>query len=98
MSHQPKLYNSIIKAGLIAGTLDISAACIGTYFRSGKTPDVVLRFIATATFGKSASQGGTEILIAGLLFHYLIAFSFVIAFFFIYSKFKKQLSSYNIIA
>jgi uncharacterized membrane protein YagU involved in acid resistance len=95
---QPKLYRSIIKAGLIAGTLDISAAFISTFIRSGKSPDAVLKFIANAAFGREAFETDNQTIIAGLLLHYLIAFSFTIDFFLIYPLLKKWLSSYIIIS
>lgn len=97
MHTQPKLYNSIIKAGLIAGTLDITAACTSSYIRTGGLPAAVFRFIARGAFGDAAKTGGTEMIIAGVLFHYLIAFSFTIAFFLIYPKLKQWISSYIII-
>jgi hypothetical protein len=97
MHHQPKLYNSIIKAGIIAGTLDITAACISSYIRTGGMPAAVFRFIARGAFGEVVKTGGTEMIIAGVLFHYLIAFSFTIAFFLIYPKLKQWLSPYIII-
>jgi hypothetical protein len=41
-------------AGLVAGTLDLGAACA----ISGLAPDVVMRFIARGVLGKAAAQGG----------------------------------------
>jgi hypothetical protein len=92
-----KLYSSIIKAGLIAGTLDILAAITNYYLRSGKGPEGVFRFIASGAFGRAAFTGGTEYIIAGLLFHYLIAFGFAILFFLIYPKIRHWVSSYIVI-
>ena len=43
-----------IKAGFIAGTLDITAACIQTYIKVGKGSDAVLKYLASAVFGKDA--------------------------------------------
>jgi uncharacterized membrane protein YagU involved in acid resistance len=93
-----KLYSSIIKAGLIAGTLDICAAMLSVYIRTGKGPEVIFRYIAQGAFGDAAKTGGTEYIIAGILFHYLIAFGFTILFFLAYPKIRKWLSPYYIIA
>jgi hypothetical protein len=74
----------ILKAGAIAGTLDILSACTYYYIKSGKNPVNILPYVASGIFGKSAFSGGTEMIVAGLLFHYLIAFSWTLIFFFIY--------------
>lgn len=97
MSSQPNLYRSIIKTGLIAGTLDISAAIVSYYIRFGKGPEGIFRYIARAAFGDVAKTGGAEYIVAGILFHYLIAFSFTIAFFLLYPLIKKNFSPYIIL-
>jgi len=97
MPNQPSLTKAIIKAGLVAGTLDITAACLNTYLRSGKPPSAVFRYIASALFGKAAFSGGTVTIITGLLFHYLIAFGFTILFFLIYPALQRWLSRYIIL-
>lgn len=74
-------WSVIIKAGLLAGTLDISAACVQYYMKTGKNPDYVLKYVASGAFGKDAFTGGIVMSMAGLLFHYLIAFSFTLFFF-----------------
>jgi hypothetical protein len=89
-------YKSIIKTALLAGTLDILAAVINYYYNTGKTPEGVFKFIASGAFGKTAFSGGKEYIIAGLLFHYLIAFSFTILFFLLYPKIKRYASGYII--
>jgi uncharacterized membrane protein YagU involved in acid resistance len=82
------IYKAIIWAGLLAGTLDIIAACTSTYLQTGKPPQAVFRYIASAVFGKSVKDGGVEMIVAGLVFHYLVAFLFTIAFFVLYPKLK----------
>ena len=81
-------FSKIITAGLIAGTLDISAACIQYYIRTGKGPENVLKFVASGVFGKDAFTGGLLMSLCGLLFHFLIAFGFTTFFFFIYPRLK----------
>ncbi len=77
----------ILKAGLIAGTMDILAACILVYTRTGHTHLTgILKFIASGVFGKAALDGGGPMIFAGLLFHYLIAGIFAAFFFWIYPR------------
>lgn len=74
----------IFKTGLIAGSLDITAACMQFYIRTGKGPGNVLRYVASGVFGRKAFTGGVPMACWGLFFHYLIAFGFTIFFFWIY--------------
>ena len=75
---------AILTTGLLAGTLDISAACIQYYLKTEKDPANVLRYVASGVFGKAAFTGGTAMAAWGLLFHYLIAFGLTIFFFWLY--------------
>jgi|SRR5450432_1437675 hypothetical protein len=79
----------IIKAGLIVGTLDILSAFIHVCIKTGSPhiPDI-LKFIASGIFGKDASSGGIGMVLAGLVFHYVIAFTWTIFFFWLYPKIK----------
>ena len=70
------------------GTLDILSAFVDVYISTGKNPIIVLPFIASGLFGKSVLTGGAGIMVLGLLFHYLIAFTFTIFFFWIYPRLK----------
>jgi uncharacterized membrane protein YagU involved in acid resistance len=78
--------SKLLKAGLLVGTLDISAAFLYYFIRTGKNPLRVLAFIASGIFGKAAYTGGNEMLLAGLVLHYMIAFSFTIVFFWLFSQ------------
>ncbi len=86
-------FPKIITAGLLVGTLDISAALIRYYAKTGKNPMTVPKYIASAVFGEEAFAGGNSMIIWGFLFHYLIAVSFTIFFFFLYRNLR--LLSYN---
>jgi hypothetical protein len=81
-----KVLSKIITAGLVVGTLDISAACTHYYIVTGKSPVNVLKFVASGFFGNEAFSGGTSMALAGLAFHYLIAFSFATLFMLLYPK------------
>lgn len=64
---------TILVAGLVAGTFDITYACIFSYVRRGVTPAAVFRSVAAGALGPSAREGGVKIAILGLCFHFLIA-------------------------
>ncbi len=89
-STRPPVSCSIVYAiaitGLLAGSLDIMFALIQYYLKSDKNPIVVLKFIASAVFGKEALTGGYFMAWVGLLFHFLIAFGWTIFFFLIYPR------------
>ena len=69
---------AILLGGLIAGTIDIGAACL----INGATPAGILRAIAGGLLGKSASTGGLPIAGLGLVLQWamsiLIAAIFVV--------------------
>lgn len=63
----------ILLAGLIAGTLDLLAACISTWLRSGVGPIRVSQFIASGVLGQAAFTGGAGAAVLGVACHFLIA-------------------------
>lgn len=87
-----RLSKIILLSWLIAGTMDICAAFLSAYIRSGVNPGQVLRYVASGIFGREAFEPETKTMMAamGLLFHYLIALLFTLFFFWIYPKLKLQ--------
>lgn len=86
--HSKPVIKTIAWVGLLAGTLDITFACINAFISRSTRPIIVLKYIAGGFFGKEAFTGGAEMTIVGLLFHYLIAYSFTAFFFWIYPSVK----------
>ncbi|MBK7873553.1 MAG: hypothetical protein IPJ74_24260 [Saprospiraceae bacterium] len=78
------LFVHILKAGLVAGVLDILAAFANAYLASGTSPERVLKFIASGMYGRAAFIGGAEMAALGLLFHFLIATFWAALFFLTY--------------
>lgn len=74
--------------GFLVGTLDILAAFTQYYLSTGKGPEGVLRYIASGVFGKEAFTGGTGMVYWGLFFHFLIAYSFTLFFYWLYKQRK----------
>lgn len=70
--------------GLLTGTLDAIAAIIIAYPAS---PSQIFSYIASGLFG-ARSASGNNMILWGILFHYLIATLFSVAFFTLHPKFK----------
>jgi|SRR6185369_8638171 len=87
---KPNPISTILLAGFVAGTLDATAASINFYARTGNSPIKVWRFVASGVFGKQAYADADGLLMPalGLLFHFCLAFSFTLFFFFIFPKIK----------
>lgn len=87
MSSHSILSSRTFISALLAGTLDILAAFIQQYSKTGRNPLPVLTFIASGVFGRKAFEGGGEMLALGLIFHFLIALIFTIILFQAFRRF-----------
>lgn len=76
---------TIVLTGLLAGTLDALTAIL--VYKA--TPLNMFRYIASAAFGPGAFAGGIGMAMWGLLFHYIIAFSWTVLFFLLYPQIRK---------
>jgi hypothetical protein len=72
-SARPKAIQVILIGGLIAGTLDLTGACISSWFRAGVGPVGVMQFIASGLLGSASSTGGAKTAVLGVALHFLIA-------------------------
>jgi hypothetical protein len=70
------LFPVIFLTGIITGVLDIAAAIIKFYIETGRGPEPIFRYIASGVYGYKAFTGGNEIMIWGIIFHFIIAFIF----------------------
>ncbi|MEO5890985.1 MAG: hypothetical protein ABIQ31_12070 [Ferruginibacter sp.] len=70
--------------GWLAGTLDLAGAVINYMASHGKFPFKLLEYIASGAFGKKAMDGSLGSNLSGLFFHYFIAVSFTLFYFFTY--------------
>lgn len=64
---------AILIGGLIAGTLDITYACIFFGLRNHVSPIRIFQSVARGALGQNAFQGGLKTAALGLFFHFLIA-------------------------
>ncbi len=95
-----KPVKTILAAWLIAGTLDISSAIINFLITSKSSLLGLFQYIASGVFGSSAFNGGLSMALAGLVFHYFIALSWTVIYFFLYPhlkflKFNKIISGFG---
>lgn len=75
---------NLILTGLLAGLLDGIAAVV---FLAKMNFGIVFRFISSGIFGKSAFDGGTEMVLCGIVLHFLIALSFTFFFYYTFNRF-----------
>jgi len=76
-------FASALTAGLVAGTLDIIAACTQAYLKTGTMPSQVLKYVASGAVDPKAFSNDTTLAAVGLLVHFIIAISFTFFFFFL---------------
>ena len=85
---QKNFWKTIVLAALLVGSLDIIAALVNFYSKTGKDPQIVLKYIASAVVGKEAFSGGPAISLLGLALHFLVAFIWTLFFFWSYPKLR----------
>lgn len=91
---QKNKLQTILSAGATAGILDITGAIIVYALILGvTTTQRVLQSVAAGALGKEAYDGGWNTALAGLGFHFLIAFIFAAIFLLIYPAWKKWFHS-----
>ena len=79
---------TLFLTGLLAGLLDAVAAVLLFLARGNKDPRILFRYIASAVYGKAAFAEGNSMVFMGLLFHFLIAMSWVAIYFFLHAHFS----------
>ena len=80
-------FQPIFWGGLIAGTLDICAACLIAWLRAGVGPIRVLQSVASGLLGPAAFDGGVNTALLGLALHFLIATIWTVIFYLASRKF-----------
>ncbi|HJU94077.1 MAG TPA: hypothetical protein VJ656_14145 [Pyrinomonadaceae bacterium] len=66
-------FQPILLGGLIAGTLDLTAACVYSWIRGSVSPVRVFQFIASGVLGRDSFTGGAKSAVLGVALHFLIA-------------------------
>jgi len=88
---------TLFLTGLLAGLLDIIAAVLLFMAKGNKDPRILLRYIASAVYGKDAFVRGNSMVLIGLLFHFLIAMIWVAIYFFLHA-YMPWLGSHPLLA
>jgi hypothetical protein len=83
------LLKTVVLTWLFVGTTDLASAYLTVWIRSGKFADNMLNYIAGGAMGiQPAMAGGNWAALLGLCFHYFIALSFTVLFFWLFPRLK----------
>jgi hypothetical protein len=85
---KPNAFQAIFWGGLIAGALDLAAACVASWLRANVRPVRVMQSIASGIFGSDAYTGGAKMAALGVALHFLIATTATALFYFASRKLK----------
>ena len=84
-----RFWKAVILTWLFVGTMDLTAAYISQWIKTGKFADKMLYYIAGGILGLDTSmQGGNWTALLGLCIHYTIAFCATLFFFWIFPRLK----------
>jgi hypothetical protein len=84
-----RFFKTVLLTGLFAGTMDFVNAYVRFTIPTGKVPDRMLNNIGGGALGPTTSmQSGSWGALLGLFFHYFIAYSFTLFFFWIFPRLK----------
>lgn len=81
------LLKNVLLTAFLVGTLDGIAAIVHFKVNGGANPVAIAKFIASGVFGMDAFNGGTAMVLTGIVFHYIIALTWTALFFLVYSRF-----------
>ena len=71
----------VLAGGLVAGTLDITYACVFWALKADLPPTRIFQSVAAGLLGKASFEGGTATAALGLGLHYFIACSMAVAYY-----------------
>lgn len=64
---------AILRGGVTAGVLDLTAACVVGYLRRGTPPIRIMQSISSGLLGTEAYEGGLPTAALGVVLHFFIA-------------------------
>lgn len=71
----------VLAGGFVAGTLDITYACLFWGLKAGTSPERIFQSVASGLLGPDSFKGGIATAALGLLLHFFIAISMSIAYY-----------------
>lgn len=66
--------SAIFWGGLIAATLDLTYACVWSWFKAGVDPVRIMQSVASGVLGAESYEGGAATAALGVALHYFILF------------------------
>ncbi len=87
-SEKSNALKAILFGGLLAGVLDLTAACMSSYLTNGVNPVRVFQAIASGLLGAESYKGGAWTAVFGVFLHFVIAFGAAVVYFAVSRKFK----------
>jgi hypothetical protein len=75
-------FRAIAFGGLLAGVLDLTAACVSGYLIGGVSPVRIFQSIASGLLGRASADGGAATAALGIFLHFVIAFGATMVFYF----------------
>jgi len=72
-AHTQTATRVIFWAGLIAGTLDLTGACVVSWLRTGTAPVRIFQSVASGLYGQASFTGGAKTAVLGVVLHFIIA-------------------------
>jgi hypothetical protein len=86
--NKPKAFQAIFWGGLIAGALDLTAACVFSWMRANVSPVRVMQSISSGILGPAAYTVGAKTAALGVVLHFFIATTAAALFYFASRKLK----------
>ena len=86
-SEKSKAFQAILFGGLIAGFLDLTAACVNSGL-NGVSPTRVMQAIASGLLGAESYKGGFATVALGVVLHFFIALTATAVYYLASRKFK----------
>jgi hypothetical protein len=81
MERMKKPWVHVLTGGLVAGTFDITYACIFWWLKRGVLPTRVLQSVASGVLGDASFTAGRRSALLGLALHYFIATSMAVTYY-----------------
>jgi len=82
-----RFFKTVLLTGLFAGLMDLISAYVTRWAVTGKYAAKMLNYIASGALGlETGLAGGNDVQLLGLFFHFFIACSFTLFFFWIFPR------------
>jgi len=82
-------YWYVLAGGLVAGTLDMTYACVFWAVRRGVGSERIFQSVAAGLLGKASFEGGASTAAFGLMLHYFIATTMALVYYLVASHWPR---------